>query len=909
MDETTTTPERRTACAVLALAGRSLTRAQRLGWRPGSIGAVARLLYLHRNALRSELAGQVERADFWWEHLRAQWKSLPAEHPGWVELRNQIGEESRADPAAIRALVGRELLIDTHLAFHNGLLPDNGKTYPPRARQHFQWAADIAGTLSPAEQSDLIARKLRLHIELHAAAQEWDQLFEQARQFVHHASDLAAEERWLSSILVPAVKQLVGDNKWTAARRLMTNLHKLFPESHRQHVLLVRFHMQAIKHHEQKKEWKAALEDADQLTEVLGFLPALEQLRIRIRLDAIASWSGKSDESGWTSAIECASALCSEYPAQPQFRRLLIDLHRKAFDYYHCSQGWGKMLETAQKLADLHPDQPVYVERVRRLYQEAKEQLATAGLGRGSALSLAETMLRMQPFALEPLEDLIRYHVEDAVEDLAVGANKEEASRGEAERIGRHIQVLEQLRKSHSHAFSTYEALAVLYHVQAVKLANGDRPTEALVAVARALAFKPDWEQARHSEQQIEQLLKKYQEQISQLQRETGSDFRRFTMLAVLQPAMHAIISDVARGVRARDEFRSSGEPARILKQMKKARARHFWLRVGLPIPDVDWDESARVFDEATDELLSSKPEGPTELLLRWSQIVQDRPDSQLDEIDVSKLLAFLYKLDPSPLPPIEEPVEEPAPEIEPGEYRVSEADILAQLPPATEPGPEANPESRTVGPVPKLAPQDSSTVRQTGAVPFEFWLFSRRDSGAKAMLTLALLLLLFVGVLALRERIVLAQRNRAFTDLQAAADSLDEKAGRDALDRFRDTRALTRRDRRLSAVENIAAEIDEWPNLRKRNAAYNQLTDAIRRSEEKTDSLALLQPAEAFLEATPGKGLDPRTEEVLDWYDRAFADWLAGQSAGPVDPQATSQITRYNTLLSAISRRKDARP
>ena len=43
----------------------------------------------------------------------------------------------------------------------------------------------------------------------------------------------------------------------------------------------------------------------------------------------------------------------------------------------------------------------------------------------------------------------------------------------------------------------------------------------------------------------------------------------------------------------------------------------------------------------------------------------------------------------------------------------------------------------------------------------------------------------------------------------------------------------------------------------------------------------------------------DPRTAEVLSWYDRAFADWLARQPE-PLDDAARARITAYRTLVSA---------
>src|SRR5262249_14935245 len=155
------------ARVVLALAGRKLARAQRLGRRLGPL-AVARLLWLHRHALRAELGGRLAEANFWWSEVREQWRRLPPDHPCWHELTSYLAQAGAAalaaDAAGLRARLARELLLDTHLAFWNNLLVEGDPLeQPERAAWHLRRAQELAENADlPPDQAEDFEQRLQL---------------------------------------------------------------------------------------------------------------------------------------------------------------------------------------------------------------------------------------------------------------------------------------------------------------------------------------------------------------------------------------------------------------------------------------------------------------------------------------------------------------------------------------------------------------------------------------------------------------------------------------------------------------------------------------------------------------------------------------------------------------------------
>jgi hypothetical protein len=766
-------PEQRTARRVLALAGRRLKRAGRLGWRLDPLGAVARLLWLHRSAVRAETAGRVARANFWWTQFREQWRHLPADHPGWGALAatlSETGAPLAPDAAGLRARLGREVFLDTHVAFYNGLTDGTDPAAPPpRAAWHFNRASDLAGDcdLTPTQKDDLEAQ-----VDL---------------------------------------------------RRLAA--------------------------HAERGEWPGAIAVVEGLIDrdPARFRPLLPSLRRRALDDA----RGKQD---WESALGHAEWLAALFPDEPAFRRLPGAILCEGYKGLRAAGQWGSAGAFAARLNRLFPGRA----ELQALVEEAARGRVAASAAAGEwdqVLPPAEEMARAPRASAA---DLQRYV--DAVWGVAAAGHGEaadssaEAARAEAAKLDRPIRELRDFLGDVPQCYPACGVLGLLHQLQAVRLTNGERPSQALLSVAHARAYRPDDETLKDLEKKIEQRLADLGREVADVKRKhatLGFGVPRYGVpqAALLQTRLRELIApyekEIENGTKPRDQFRRSAEPKRIEKEWRRARARFFWLRVGLPRPagEADWDWRAAAFDEATDRLMAAKPANGIELMAEWLRIVHATPGKGLEDIDVMLLAGWFVKQGSG----------ETGQELCP--LPADLAETAAPEPTLPAPVPEADGRHT---PSLKAAAPNGDIDRE--AVPFEFWLFSRRDLSAKvaaaAALLLGLLSAAYAGINARAE----SQRAAAYADLGRATSDLDGEAARSALDRFRSSWPLPHpEDGRLKPLARVQSDLRGWPDLRKRNAAYERLVGAARAG----DDAAAVGAAREFLASSQGKPADARLDQV----------------------------------------------
>lgn len=87
---------------------------------------LARFLIQHRLGFEAELAGQWQRADFYWKQVQLQLKRLLKTMSLWQTLAADIVQnypkvDKLKEPISLQKLLVEELLIDTHCGFYNGL--------------------------------------------------------------------------------------------------------------------------------------------------------------------------------------------------------------------------------------------------------------------------------------------------------------------------------------------------------------------------------------------------------------------------------------------------------------------------------------------------------------------------------------------------------------------------------------------------------------------------------------------------------------------------------------------------------------------------------------------------------------------------------------------------------------------
>ncbi len=362
---------------------------------------------------------------------------------------------------------------------------------------------------------------------------------------------------------------------------------------------------------------------------------------------------------------------------------------------------------------------------------------------------------------------LVAYlHCHAASDYRSPASSKDEAGHDEAVVVGRYISGLEAFMAEFPDCEAAFEVMGRLHLLLALDLAKEWRPASALCALAKAMAYKPDWAKVKDEEQRIERSLR----QLTGL----AEDLRKQPSRT---PAAQTICDETADGTGSRDRWRRSAEPERI--------------------------EAAR--NRAKSNLLRLRSE-------RY---------------------------------------------------------------------------------VPVLRPNDHAPRRMPDAVPFDFWLFSRRDLKAKSLALAGVAILCFAWGLSIYDRQATSQRADAFALLTKAENQLDDTAARAAIASFRTSRPLAWSDPRLARVDRIERELDGWPMLRKRNEAFCRLIVA--RADKKP--AGSMDAAAAFLDSLPRNASDSRTAAVTAWYRQAFGDDF--MTRGQFDSAVAAGLKRYAALTA----------
>jgi hypothetical protein len=859
-------PEERAACQILALADRRPPLLQRVGVRVPVPQAIARFLWLHRQALEAEIAGDWPLADFCWSEADRQWGKLPPDAAAWSDLVGRLGADGAALAAGGRALrerLTRELLVDSHLAVFNGLTSNDPRHPSPRAQWHFERA--------------------------HRFAAEAGLSHEQAEDL-----DIQPDLQRIAACL--------DDRQWGPAIEAASALAQRYASVPRYQALLVRVHELAFRTAVEQEAWSSAVEHIQWL--LANDAPGYGQWE-HDGAQALYAGAQKTRDSGdWIAAARCGGVLSALYPGRADYRAFAQEAARKAeVDALAAEKKWTEALDLVRTRARANPDSLDEVERYPSLCLRAV--------------------------------------------NATIGSPSDEASLlREAGLVGEYVKALEQYLQEFPECASCYDAIGLLYQIHAVKLANADRPSQALSAIALAMAYRPDAAELRPLETQIEERLAKLQQQVGSLPAFDRSRPGAALHLVTIQP----YLEEARQGAGPRDAFRRSGARNRVEYAREYSRARRLWLLMGLPrmADGSAWNERALALDRATDRLMAAQPQTVGELLGKWFEIVASSPDAHLLDIDPTTLVDFYTrKRVPDGL------------EVAPPDLAPASADRPVTALPSLDG------DGRPVFRLDVKNPQRPAGQKPT-PVPLDFWLFSRQDAGPKLAAAAALVIAVGAIGMALLDRRAQAERTAAFQELKASVAAADDAAARRAIEGFRAAHILAAHDPRQDQVERVEPDLGRWPALRRRNALYERMVTAVKasdevkaaeaarafqaaaaaglpdpavdsqvasvlewadamrnrrtrdaayarlvetRKEKGSDRAQVLRAAEEFLEAPPKREPDPRTLQVLAWYSEAFTDWMTRRAgAGPLDDDARTRITKYGSLASRSSQ-EDSRP
>jgi hypothetical protein len=142
----------------------------------------------------------------------------------------------------------------------------------------------------------------------------------------------------------------------------------------------------------------------------------------------------------------------------------------------------------------------------------------------------------------------------------------------DARRIARGIRDLEMLCEAHPENVLVYDLLAQLHHLHSIRLNNGGRVSEAILASAKAAAFRPGFEAAEEAMKQLVENMQQVQVHAARVQAQLRGSYNK-----QLSAQGAALVRDASQGLKPMQAFQASGDPQRIARRRSLADAARLW--------------------------------------------------------------------------------------------------------------------------------------------------------------------------------------------------------------------------------------------------------------------------------------------------------------------------------------------
>lgn len=378
-------------------------------------------------------------------------------------------------------------------------------------------------------------------------------------------------------------------------------------------------------------------------------------------------------------------------------------------------------------------------ERRFALYKEAKKWK--------EAIALCSERLNYVPNSIDYQNELAEVYFSAALAKLSNG--KSEAKQlADAQTLQEGIDRLEQFSKDYPYNLSAFEFLGHLYHLRAIKLANGGRLAEALVEVYKAMTHNPYIKKTPETRDELVQAMAQLQAQMQQIPSHT-----------TLTEKGKRLLAEANKGFAPMNAYMESSAARATIYEFKIAQAMSIWRRIGLPEPETNtsrgspavmfaqdgeelptqsttgWSRQALLLLDGLSYIFNNPPRSPWDLATAWDAVVAQKPE--LAALDRGLIYAFLdRKL-----------------------FRSTEESVASEIP------------------VPPLEPPpltQVATKRKRSTEPFIPWLFSSQDIRIKAQAVVASVLMLTAGWLTLHDASVRSARDAAYEKILAAEQQQD---------------------------------------------------------------------------------------------------------------------------------------
>ncbi len=379
------------------------------------------------------------------------------------------------------------------------------------------------------------------------------------------------------------------------------------------------------------------------------------------------------------------------------------------------------------------------------------------------AIQICTRILQRFPASLEFQNELVDLHTTNIVKKLGNGTSEGE-SKSDAKLLKKGLEKLEALRKEYLHNASVYRTMGHLLHLYAIKLANSNSLSEALVQNQRAITFNPYLDAAREAKEKLTVMMTTLRTQVSVLDAKLAA--RPNTELT---PEGYQMKNDAARGFQPMNDYLQSSEAKEVPRLLYWAEGRALWENIGLPEPTDRWNERSVSLMEGLTQVINGQPEDSAQLLRDWKKVAESNSD--LAELDNVPVLAFLNR------------------QLWPDENPESDGQVSSELP--------------SYVPVLECPP----AARRGREEPLSYWFFSRRGIRVKLQMATTLILLVVALVLGVRESLNRTTRNEAYRQIIDSAADGDNHAVVEAAEAFLSASLVGVGDAREQEVQILYSE------------------------------------------------------------------------------------------------------
>jgi tetratricopeptide (TPR) repeat protein len=421
------------------------------------------------------------------------------------------------------------------------------------------------------------------------------------------------------------------------------------------------------------------------------------------------------------------------------------------------------------------PERAAFLRPTRRAQFEAFKQ----NKAWKEAAKVAQEMLEAEPDDLGAQERFIETVVHGALATFS-NDNSEAGNRREATALQVALRELDAMRTKMALNEDLYSAMCQLHHMCAIRLANSQQLSQALLSVQKALTIDPNFEEAEKNRTQLFEMMNNLQSSVKQLEEQV-----RRQPNASLTEQGRSMQREARAGFGPLNQFVQSKQATELGQAAKAARNIGFWCRLGLTPPADRWPNRAESLLNGLTAVLTLRPTDRLGIKEAWKTAVRDNPD--LDEISDEKVIQFLAHR-------LLGDTWEPAKAVE-----------------IADPPEPSNPPLLTT----------AHTSKQPGGAPFMGWIYSGQDLGMKLRWA-AILVLVAVGfALGLKDGVARARCDRAFAALTQAAKRDDAPGVMAAAEQFLSVHPFATDPREPEVISAYRRAMVEW------FAGLRKVTDA----------------------------------------------------------------------------------